>query len=153
MCLTFQGTQRYIMMMHLWMETTDPSETLTSKHHNTRHNNPGDKELAYYRVHKEPPWNSALSQINPIHMFTPYLFKIRFKNIIPSMSESSKWSHPFINLLCIFIYTVRATCSSQPILLDLIRLIFLYSTYYKAPPFVILSSFLLLPPSYVQVCS
>lgn len=36
-------------------------------------------------------FDSVVSQINPAHIFTPYLFKIYFNIFLPSMSMSPKW--------------------------------------------------------------
>jgi len=32
-----------------------------------------------------------LSQMNPVHILTPYFFKIQFNMIVPSTSISFKW--------------------------------------------------------------
>jgi len=47
---------------------------------------------AYYRVHTDPSLTTTLSQLNPLHTFTYYIFKVKFRFILPSTSRSPKWS-------------------------------------------------------------
>jgi hypothetical protein len=43
---------------------------------------------------QQPSVNLFLSQMNPVHILIPYVFKIHF-NMITSMTPSTKWSHSF----------------------------------------------------------
>jgi hypothetical protein len=60
----------------------------------------------HYHVHKNPPVDSILSQMNLVYILTPYFFKINFNIILPSMSRFPKQSLLFMfsdyNLACIF---------------------------------------------------
>jgi hypothetical protein len=49
----------------------------------------------HYCVQKSPLHIPILRQVNPVHIVTPYLFKINFNIILPSVSRSSKQSRPF----------------------------------------------------------
>lgn len=53
------------------------------------------KPKVVYCVHVNPPLDPFLSQINPVHNFTPCFFKICFNIILPSSSSCSKWSVRF----------------------------------------------------------
>jgi hypothetical protein len=44
----------------------------------------------HYRVHKNPPLVSILSQINPVHSLPSYLLKLNFNVIVPSTPMLSK---------------------------------------------------------------
>jgi hypothetical protein len=87
---------------------------------------------------QEPPIIHIPSHMNPIHTLPPYFFKINFNIIFPSTSRSHEWS-PILLLvfwvkLCISHLahgrpwlrrkinrkSMHATCSTNPILLDMI---------------------------------
>jgi len=84
------------------------------------------------RVHNGPPNVPALSQINPVHVIQSYFFTAQFKNVLTSMSRSSKWllppCHPIT--LCRHFFSLLATCHTHHIVLDLITLI-IFSEDYK----------------------
>ena len=48
----------------------------------------------HYNVHNSPTLLHNRSQINQIHYFPFYFFKIHFNTILPPMSRSSEWSLP-----------------------------------------------------------
>jgi hypothetical protein len=47
------------------------------------------------RVHKSPPLDPILSQLNPVRPIDPYLPKVQFNVILPSTPRSSQWSLAF----------------------------------------------------------
>jgi hypothetical protein len=51
----------------------------------------GDRTL-HYRVHKRPPLGHILSQVNLVHIITPYLYI--FNIILTSTPMFPKWSLP-----------------------------------------------------------
>jgi len=48
-----------------------------------------------YHEHKIPPPVCILSQMSPVHIFSPYFFKIHSNIILSSTAKSSKLSLPF----------------------------------------------------------
>jgi hypothetical protein len=46
----------------------------------------------HHRVHKSPPPDPILSQPNPVRPIDPYLPKVQFNVILPTMPRSSQWS-------------------------------------------------------------
>jgi hypothetical protein len=49
----------------------------------------------HHRVHKSPPLDPILSQLNLVCPINPYLPKVQFNVILPPMPESSQWSLTF----------------------------------------------------------
>jgi hypothetical protein len=53
----------------------------------------------HYLVHKGPPSDPILNQMNPVHIITPYLSKISFNIIVPShLYHEFYWSTHLIVL-------------------------------------------------------
>ena len=66
-----------------------------------------------YRVLKNTPAVHILSQINPVHVFLFYFFKIHFNITLPSKSKSFKPSHSFrfpTKIVYAFFPLLRETC-------------------------------------------
>jgi hypothetical protein len=87
----------------------------------------------HFRVHKSPPLIPILSQINPTHTVSSYLYKIHFNIVHPPTPWSSQWSLTFWFShqypICIHLLPIRATCHAQLILLNLIIVIILGEEY------------------------
>jgi hypothetical protein len=52
-------------------------------------------QKVHYCIYNKLPLVPILSQMHPVRNFQPYLPKIHYNIISPSMSKSSEWSLPF----------------------------------------------------------
>jgi hypothetical protein len=49
----------------------------------------------HHRVHKRPPLDPILSQLNPVRPIDPYLPQVQLNVILPSTTRSPQWSLTF----------------------------------------------------------
>jgi hypothetical protein len=78
----------------------------------------------HYHVCKSPPLESTVSQLNPVHILTPYFFRAHFNIILSIPSElfissfstklyyppmSPKWSLYYVSISVSLIYDVSGT--------------------------------------------
>jgi hypothetical protein len=103
----------------------------------------------HYRLHNSPPQDSYLSQIQPLHIFTPCSLKVWFLFLLLFTSTYSKFSLYFY--YCKIFYTfliasVNPACSANCTLLSLtLQIILDKSTNHEATNYAISSILLLLP--------
>jgi hypothetical protein len=80
----------------------------------------------HYRVHKSPPLNPILRQLNPIRPIDPYFLEVQLNVILPPMPRSSQWSLTFglpnQNPVNTYPLPMRAPCPAHLNLLALITL-------------------------------
>jgi hypothetical protein len=85
----------------------------------------------HYRVHKSPPLDPVLSQINPVHVLT--IFKIHSNIILPSTPASPRRCSPFMfsdqNVVRISLLSRACYMLAHPTLLNLITLIIFGEAY------------------------
>jgi hypothetical protein len=109
-------------------------------------------------LHKIQPLVPLLSQMTPVHIFSPYFRKIHSNITFPSTLMSSRGLFPSglqtKILHALLISPMRATCPAYHILTDLITLLISGGrTSYEAPHHVVFSSLPPLPPSQVYIYS
>jgi hypothetical protein len=72
-------------------------------------------ERSPYRVHKNPSLTAVLSQINPVHSFASYIFKICFNIILPSMLCALKLTREFkVSGQIVLQWLVSPMCAACP---------------------------------------
>lgn len=74
------GTQSCLKTLHFFSSSIYFLHSIVSRFH--------------YRVYKSPKLGPALSQMNPVHTLSFYLFYFQFNIIFKSKPRSSKWSFP-----------------------------------------------------------
>jgi hypothetical protein len=86
----------------------------------------------HYRVHKNPPLVTILSQINPFHTTPSFLRSILILSTYPHIGlPSGLFPSGLVTTIVhvFFSFPIRATCPARVILLDLIILIILGEGY------------------------
>jgi hypothetical protein len=87
-------------MYHRFIQKANSSSVSQEIPHDLKHIN------VFYHFLKILSFVPNWSQINPVHAFASYFFKIHFNSIIPSMSIPSKWSLSFSFLHYNPVYTL-----------------------------------------------
>jgi len=85
--------------------------------------------MVHHCVYKGPPLLPIMSQMNPVHTLSPYLFNIHLIlsfHICQGLA-SGLFPSGFLTRICLFAFLIPVTCTmfpTYPILHDLITLIF-----------------------------
>jgi len=79
--------------------------------------------MVHYRIHNSQTPVPNLSQVNPVHTFTPYFLKLHSNIIIlPSTPRKFPSAYPTKILPVFLILSMRSTCATNLIHLELITL-------------------------------